>query len=367
MMWKSLYGKSARDHGTLAFFRTLLRRIAVTADPKKDINACVDLIFTVMKGHILATACEILKVTGLDDKRAIPAGLKTAGKPEQLAFISDIAQAVAEKCTLVDAAFFSTSSSDIQDIGDGVYNYARVFCHIAALIMEFRDAWAEGDGGRVVRCWRLFMPHFKAGHTKYALEALRLLMQVNITLSPNLAHQVMWHRCVNTKGGLGRNIPCDLHNEHVNKLLKHIIVNMGPNLTETALQRAARSVTALDAITEAFDAQSGVPHHSSGHSTRPDTPDMKKVMATVTKHNLLTPLGNREHQAFPGLPLNPLAKFDVEKTLTWVNAKKEAYLKEEYLKEEYLKKAYLSRLLASVSPCTVAAGVSEEREDTPAV
>ena len=40
------------------------------------------------------------------------------------------------------------------------------------------------------------MPHFKAaGHTKYALEALRLLMQVNITLSPNLAHQVMWHRC----------------------------------------------------------------------------------------------------------------------------------------------------------------------------
>ena len=47
-------------------------------------------------------------------------------------------------------------------------------------------------------------------------------------------------------------------------------------------------------------------------STRPDTPDVKKVMATVTKHNLQTPLGNREHQAFPG---NPLAKFDVEKTL----------------------------------------------------
>ena len=81
---------------------------------------------------------------------------------------------------------------------------------------------SEGDGGRVMQCWKLYMPHFiAAGHTKYALDALKLQMQVNATLSPNLAHQVMWNRFVNTRGGLGRNIPGDLHNEHVNKLLKH--------------------------------------------------------------------------------------------------------------------------------------------------
>ena len=64
MMWKALYGKSASDHGTLAFFRSQLRRVAVTADPKKDVNACVDLIYTVMKGHILACACENLNLSG---------------------------------------------------------------------------------------------------------------------------------------------------------------------------------------------------------------------------------------------------------------------------------------------------------------
>ena len=48
-MWKTLYGKSAGDHGTLAFFRSHLHRIAVTPDPKKDVNACVNLIDTVMK------------------------------------------------------------------------------------------------------------------------------------------------------------------------------------------------------------------------------------------------------------------------------------------------------------------------------
>ena len=84
-------------------------------------------------------------------------------------------------------------------------------------------------------------------------------MQANITLSPNLAHQVIWNRFVNVKGGAGKNIPCDLFNEHVNKQLKIIICNMGSNLTETALQRAARSVTCLHNLCTNFDKQSGVP------------------------------------------------------------------------------------------------------------
>ena len=172
------------------------------------------------------------------------------------------------------------------------------------------------------------MPQFKAaGHTKYALQALRLQMQVNATLSPNLAHQVMWNRFVNARGGLGRNISCDLHNEHMNKLLKHIIVNMEPNLIDTALQRAARSVTALDAIAEAFDAQSGVPHRNSAHTTKSDTQDVKKVMAIVMKNKLLTSIGSRDHRTSSALALNPLAKWDVKKTVEWIAAKKKEYLK----------------------------------------
>ena len=119
----------------------------------------------------------------------------------------------------------------------------------------------------------------------------------------------------------------DLHNEHMNKLLKHIIVNMGPNLTDTALQRAARSVTALDAIAEAFDAQSGVPHRSSAHTTKSDTQDVKKVMAIVMKNKLLTSIGSKDHRTFSTLALNPLAKWDVKKTVEWIAAKKKEYLK----------------------------------------
>ena len=89
--------------------------------------------------------------------------------------------------------------------------------------MEFRDTWGEGDGGRLARCWKLFMPHFiAAGHSKYALD-VKLQMQVSAFLSPNLAHQVMWNRFINTRGGLGRNFTGDLYNEYVNMMLKHII------------------------------------------------------------------------------------------------------------------------------------------------
>ena len=65
-------------------------------------------------------------------------------------------------------------------------------------------------------------------HTKYALEPLRLQFQLEAVLSPKLAHHIKWDRFVNKKGGLGRNIPCDLHDEHVNKLIKEIVQRMGP-------------------------------------------------------------------------------------------------------------------------------------------
>lgn len=63
--------------------------------------------------------------------------------------------------------------------------------------------------------WKLALPHFQASNrTKYSLEVLRL---ANAVLSPNLTHQVKWNRFINTKGGPGRNIPCDLYNEHMNQ------------------------------------------------------------------------------------------------------------------------------------------------------
>ena len=84
----------------------------------------------------------------------------------------------------MDGAF---TRDTVTNINDGVYNYARVLCHYGALIMEFCDAWAEGDGGQA-NSWRVFLPHFLTlNYRKYALEALRLQFQVGAVLSHHLA------------------------------------------------------------------------------------------------------------------------------------------------------------------------------------
>ena len=68
------------------------------------------------------------------------------------------------------------------------------------------------------------------------------------------------------------------------------VLELGPNLTEKSLQRAARSVSTLHSIIcAAFDKQSGVPHGTVAHSTRSDTQDVIKVANTVLSNQLLTP------------------------------------------------------------------------------
>ena len=131
---------------------------------------------------------------------------------------------VVENCTIVSGALLGKK---ITESGDCKYNYSRSLCHYASLALEFYDAWHEGDGNRIIRCWRIFLPHFfESGRTKYSLDAMRLQMQL-LCLPPQLVQQITWDRFVNMHGGLGRNMPCDLHNEHVNKALKVAIRHMG--------------------------------------------------------------------------------------------------------------------------------------------
>ena len=206
-----MFGKTSTsgDFGTLGHFKSVLNRSNVTKDVKKAVDANVEFITTVFKGHLLACACKILGCNTVEETLQLPSGINRAPVAQQWAYISNLSEKIVDKCTLIDI------SSSVDDTTDRVFNYARVLCHYGALLLEFKDAWAEGDGDRVFCCWRLMMPHFKVwGRRKYALEALRFQLQVKSLFSPMLAHQAKWDRFVNSKGGQGNNIPTDLYNEH---------------------------------------------------------------------------------------------------------------------------------------------------------
>ena len=180
------------------------------------------------------------------------------------------------------------------------------------LVAEFSDADDHGDGIRLMRCWRMLLLHFHANKRyKYALEALRLQIQLKI-LPPHLVHSLIWGRFINTHGGPGHNIPCDLHNEHVNKLFKEAIVSMGANFTEQASTHIARSKSTLDKIVTNFDKQTNLHPETSAHSTKSDNHDVNQVVSVVLKCKLLDIVPGRKHSSFKTISINPLKKLDKE-------------------------------------------------------
>lgn len=84
---------------------------------------------------------------------------------------------------------------------DGVLEYAQDTFTLGLLLMEFIDAIGEGDGCRIMRCWKFFLPVFKSvKRTNYSVEAFTLLAQYNYLFSPRMAAQLAWSRTVNIHG-----------------------------------------------------------------------------------------------------------------------------------------------------------------------
>ena len=72
VVWKTLFRPSSCDFGTVSFFKDKLRCTTVIKDHKKDVNVTLDFLDTVIEGHWLACACDILGVKSLDNHLKIP-------------------------------------------------------------------------------------------------------------------------------------------------------------------------------------------------------------------------------------------------------------------------------------------------------
>ena len=248
-------------------------------------------------------------------------------KEEKYAFITKLARQVVEDTTINTESLLGNK---VKISNDKVYSYSRMFCHFGSIALEFQNAWHRGDGIRIYRCWKILLLHFHCyKHTKYAWEALKLQFQVEY-LPPSLAYQVKWGRFVNTRGGDGNNIPSNLFNEHLNKLFKEIIQNMGPNLTEKAAQRAAQSVSTLHEFTQVFDNQCYVPFTSTSHTTKSDEDDVAKVVSVLLKNKCLEVIQGRKHSMFSKIEEDPLYGLDWKKMSEWIEKKKKEVIKFKY-------------------------------------
>lgn len=188
------------------------------------------------------------------------------------------------------------------------------------LYLEFQDAIREGDGARVLTCWKYFLPIFKAsGRKNYALEALNLLFQVTHRLPPRLRMQVLYSRFVNTQGRAGCNIPADLHMEHINRTTKEAIEHHGANKTPQAILRSSKCAHAVMLLTSNFDTQTEIRGATGGHNIPDANEDITRMIHVLVNSNNFSNKGTRAHASFTKLKCNGLcSSLDISKFHTWI-------------------------------------------------
>lgn len=140
---------------------------------------------------------------------------------------------------------------------------------------------------------------FKATNkTKYSVEAFHLLSQYYLVFSERLKKQLLWSRTVNIHGKPGKNIPMDLHMEHLNRLFKNAICKLGPNTIDSSLDRTGCALKLLTEIQLNYDCTSEVTVESSFHTFHATTKDLNLIIDQLKKSNVFNEIRDRKHKQF---------------------------------------------------------------------
>jgi len=156
----------------------------------------------IVEAHIVAAAMTVLSMNEKPSLKFFPDGSCSL---DTLQCRNVMLLAIRE---VVDK-FIDVSYGDEKEVvdtnHDGVHAYACNLLSSGLLYMEFVDAIREGDGNRIIRCWRYFLLHFKIEHrTNYSIEAFTLLAQHHFLFSPRMAMQLTWNRTINIHGRPGK-------------------------------------------------------------------------------------------------------------------------------------------------------------------
>lgn len=198
------------------------------------------------------------------------ANTRIGGKPDDVWMLDDEGRkkVLDEVCSEVVERFVEFSfMEEFPPEKDSIYCYSKRLLGLGCFFLEYCDAIKEGDGLRVLRCWRYLLPIFLGtGRTNYSCEVLNMLHQ-QLTLPPCLSNQLLWSRFVNVHGLPGRNIAGDLHMEHINRVAKDAIKGLGANKTEIAIQRVGMAIGTIAPLLQRFDDENDIRAVSGAHES----------------------------------------------------------------------------------------------------
>ena len=313
------------ERGTLYQLRNLINRRNVSTKPKADVNAAEDFLEIVVIGYVISAAMSYLNMSSLDDTPDAAIVPELIWMELRSSLLQKISLHIVDEYIDLETIFKVLpdvpKGRDLPDIPKGtVYDYTCEVLSLGLLYMNFKDSVREGDGDRVIAIWKYLMLIFKAmGHRNYAAEAFTLLSQYHLTLPPNLAEQLKWSRFVNVHGLPGHNISCDLHQEHMNRLVKVAIEGLGANKKSSkAVIRVGKAVGLLATITQSFDREVGVTTPSGRHSDSSMEKDLAKIVKQLLQQDLFNPTTTKTHRTFTNLKKNVIKKLEEKKTKKWM-------------------------------------------------
>ena len=203
-----------------------------------------------------------------------------------------------------------------------MFNYNCALLEDGIFFMNFLDAVSEGDGQRLIRQYKYFMLMCKADDShskKYDLECLYQLFLVKSLLSLRDSERSVSNRSVNTLGGKGKNVAMDLDMEHSNRFLKQAIKNLGPNVTENAVDRICRAEAATRMLTATIDQEIEKVSRSGRHTRSSTERDLQELVNRAGSTNVFTKQEARHYNHFVNFERNRLANLDFSSVFKWIN------------------------------------------------
>ena len=205
---------------------------------------------------------------------------------------------------------------------DRVMNFGLCIIEFTVLLLQMIDTVHEGDGDCLIVNLKYLLLMFKAksSYSKFAVEVLRFLSQVNCTLTEQMGKRVVYGRFFNTAGKqLGRNIEIDLAMEHTIKATKNLVNAMGANKTKKAVQRATRAVGGVQEIVHSYDKCSGVVPSSTAHTRKSSEKDEHQMISDLRKLRPFQSVPARCHSAFPDMVSSPILSINWAAFHAWLN------------------------------------------------
>uniref|UniRef100_A0A1X7TR30 DUF6589 domain-containing protein n=1 Tax=Amphimedon queenslandica TaxID=400682 RepID=A0A1X7TR30_AMPQE len=305
--FKLLYKESSvSEKGTLIQLKILLGHNRVTFSQQKITNfdACDDFFKIVLSSHVVTAAMELLNMKNFEDTPAndelFPAEAWLEGTETRKDVLYRFSSQIVKRFVDVDTSFDVRESPSNNE--DKVLAYSKLLMSLGMIYLEYCDGIKEGDGMRVLRCWRYMLLIFKAtGRTNYSIEAFNMLAQYHFLLSNRQKHQLIWGRFINVHGLPARNIPCDLYMEHLNRVVKEALKGLGANKTEKAMVYVGKAVGALDSVHKNYDYDNCINEGSGSHRAASFSKELRKVVKVLLNEKALQLTLNRTHKSFEGI------------------------------------------------------------------